>query len=440
MIPGLERAEFLRYGQIHRNTYINAPALLTPTLQLRTHPQVFFAGQISGVEGYVESIATGLVAGRHAVELAAGADIRAFPARDGARIAVRVCFRRRRAQLPAGQHHVRFAAHAGRSDAAAVPARQKGAPRRSLPAGAREAGRIQFRLCLTCPGKSGYFWTNCAVRTLPQHTVRNYASDLDQFLAYFTLPGETKPTVEGIDALAIREWLGHLYEQRLTAVSMRRKLAAVRSFFKFLLREGLVEKNVARMVRTPKMPKTLPEVMTAEQTNALVDGVTGAADKFERPYPARDLAIFELLYGCGLRISELVGLNLDDFDFSERWIRVRGKGKKERQVPYAGKATAALDRYLALRKPAGGHAQALFLNHRGGRLTDRGARGIVKFYARDDHRRFVHPSAQPAACLRHASAERWRRSASHPGAAGACQAIHDTEIHASVAGRSDGRV
>jgi integrase/recombinase XerC len=214
-----------------------------------------------------------------------------------------------------------------------------------------------------------------------EHTVRNYASDLDQFVAYFTIPGENKPTVERIDTLAIREWLGHLYEEQLTAVSMRRKLAAVRSFFKFLLREGFVEKNVARMVRTPKIPKTLPEVMTAEQTNALVDGVTPAADKFERPYPARDLAIFELLYGCGLRISELVGLNLEDFDFNERWIRVRGKGKKERQVPYAGKATVALEGYLALRQPDSGSGSALFLNHRGGRLTDRGARGIVKFYA-----------------------------------------------------------
>lgn len=215
-----------------------------------------------------------------------------------------------------------------------------------------------------------------------EHTIRNYASDLDQFLAYFAIPDETPPTVEQIDALAIREWLGHLYEQRLTAVSMRRKLAAVRSLFKFLLREGVVEKNVARMVRTPKAPKTLPVVMTAEQTNTLVDGVTGAADKFERPYPARDLAIFELLYGCGLRISELVGMNLDDFDFNERWIRVRGKGKKERQVPYTGKASAALERYLALRQPDRDSAQALFLNHRGGRLTDRGARGVVKFYAR----------------------------------------------------------
>ncbi len=227
----------------------------------------------------------------------------------------------------------------------------------------------------------GLFLDELRRQNASEHTVRNYASDLNQFVAYFDVPGKPKPTVQELDALAIREWLGHLYEQRLTAVSMRRKLAAVRSFFKFLLREGLVEKNVARMVRTPKAPQLLPSVMTAEQTNALVDGVTPAADQFDRPYPARDLAIFELLYGCGLRISELVGLNLDDFDFNERWIRVRGKGKKERQVPYAGKASDALERYLALREPVRGNERTLFLNHHGGRLTDRGARGIVKFYA-----------------------------------------------------------
>src|SRR3984885_1383725 len=231
-------------------------------------------------------------------------------------------------------------------------------------------------------GQIDLFLDELRRQSASEHTVRNYALDLHQFLVYFAIPGKPKPTLEQIDALAIREWLGHLYEEQLTAVSRRRKLASVRSFFKFLLREGLVEKNVARMVRTPKAPKTLPAVMTAEQTNALVDGVTGAADKFERPYPARDLAIFELLYGCGLRISELVGLNLDDFDFNERWIRVRGKGKKERQVPYAGKASGALDRYLGLRQPDSSSGQALFLNHRGARLTDRGARGIVKFYAR----------------------------------------------------------
>ena len=79
MIPGLENAEFLRYGQVHRNTYINAPALLASTLQLRARPRIFFAGQISGVEGYVESIATGLIAGRGAAALAADENFREFP-------------------------------------------------------------------------------------------------------------------------------------------------------------------------------------------------------------------------------------------------------------------------------------------------------------------------------------------------------------------------
>ena len=211
------------------------------------------------------------------------------------------------------------------------------------------------------------------------HTLRNYASDLQQFIDYFSPPGEDPPAPADFELLALREWLSHLYSQGLTAITIRRKLAAVRSFFKFMLREGVVESNVARLLRTPKAPKTLPRVMTAEQTNNLVDQV--AAGRFDRPHPARDLAIFELLYGCGLRISELVGLNLEDFDFAERWIRVRGKGRKERQVPFGVKAAAALKRYLAGREPAKATDRALLLNHAGERLTDRGARGIVKFYA-----------------------------------------------------------
>ena len=116
---------------------------------------------------------------------------------------------------------------------------------------------------------------------------------------------------------------------------------------------------------------------TAEQTNTLVDAV--GADTLDRPHPERDLLLFELLYGCGLRISELVGLNLTDFDMAERWILVRGKGRKERQTPYGAKAASALEKYLAVRNSAD---PALFLNHQGQRLTDRGARGIVKLYAR----------------------------------------------------------
>ena len=145
----------------------------------------------------------------------------------------------------------------------------------------------------------------------------------------------------------LREWLTSLYDRRLDAISIRRKLAAVRSFFQFLLREKSVPTNVAASCGLPKRPSECPWCPLPNKPTRLVDGV--AQDQFERPHPERDVALFELLYGCGLRISELVGLNLDDFDFRERWIRVRGKGRKERQVPYAEKASAALEKYLGQR-------------------------------------------------------------------------------------------
>src|SRR5580692_9977187 len=209
------------------------------------------------------------------------------------------------------------------------------------------------------------------------HTLRNYAADLAQFADYFSPPGAGPPVPSAIDSLQLREWLGSLYQRGLDPISTRRKLACIRSMFKFLLREGTISTNAARLVRTPKSPKRVPSVPTAEQTNTLVDGV--AADTLDRPHPERDLLMFELLYGCGLRISELVGLNLADFDMAENWILARGKGRKERQIPYGTKAAAALEKYLAVRHSAD---PALFLNHHGTRLSDRGARGIVKMYAR----------------------------------------------------------
>ena len=210
------------------------------------------------------------------------------------------------------------------------------------------------------------------------HTVDAYAADLREFLHYLS-PPETEPPAPGaIDLLILREWLAALYNRQLSTVTIRRKLAAVRGLFRFMLREGLVAVNVARLVRTPKAPRKLPEVMSADQVNALIDGVPAA--QLEQPHPVRDRAIFELLYGCGVRVSELAGLNLHDLDRSERWLRVRGKGRKERQVPIPGKAAEALERYLAER-PVVGDEPAVFLNHHGGRLTDRGIRGIVKLYA-----------------------------------------------------------
>ena len=211
------------------------------------------------------------------------------------------------------------------------------------------------------------------------HTLRNYESDLRQFAEYFSPPDTLPPAPSAITSLHLREWLGSLYERGLDVVSTRRKLAAVRSLFHFLAREGTIATNVARLVRTPKAPRRVPAVPTAEQTNGLIDSVAKA--ELDRPHPARDLLLFELLYGCGLRVSELAGLNLDDIDRGEQWLRVRGKGRKERQVPYGSKAAQALERYLPKRL-AQPREQALLVNHRGTRLTARGMHGIVKFYAR----------------------------------------------------------
>jgi integrase/recombinase XerC len=210
------------------------------------------------------------------------------------------------------------------------------------------------------------------------HTVGAYAADLRQFLEFLSPPEMAPPEPPAVDLLMLREWLAALYRMKLAAVTIRRKLAAVRGLFRFLLREGVVRVNVGRLVRTPKAPQKLPEVMTPDQVNTLIDGV--AADKFDRPFPLRDRAIFELLYGCGVRVSELAGLNLEDVDRGARWLRVRGKGRKERQVPLPGQAAGALERYLAQR-PVAREERAVFLNHRNQRLTTRGICGIVKLYA-----------------------------------------------------------
>ena len=231
----------------------------------------------------------------------------------------------------------------------------------------------------TLPGGIERYLTDLRLQNASPHTVRNYASDLEQFAAYFSPKGQQPPAPADFTVLHLREWLGDLYHRRLSPVSVRRKLAAVRSLFQFLAKQGAVPSNIARLVKTPKAPQRLPAVPTAEQTNELINAV--AEDRLERPFPERDRLIFELLYGCGLRISELVGLDLEDFDFREQWIRVRGKGRKERQVPYGATAAAALEKYLGARS-AKPKERALLVNRLGTRLSDRGARGIVKLYAR----------------------------------------------------------
>ena len=137
--------------------------------------------------------------------------------------------------------------------------------------------------------------------------------------------------------------------------------------------------NPSRRLRTPKVKQRLPEVMSEEKTNLLIDAVD-AGEVIEKPSRERDLACLELLYGCGIRVSELVGINLEDLDIRQGWLRVRGKGNKEREVPIGERAAAAVERYLAVRNAAQAE-RALFLNGRGARLSDRQVRRLVKLYA-----------------------------------------------------------
>jgi integrase/recombinase XerC len=239
-----------------------------------------------------------------------------------------------------------------------------------------------------------------SVRNSSPHTIRSYENDLAQFLRFLTPPETAMPRPEDVTHLMIREFVANLHDQKLEKSTIARKLAAIRSFFKYAVREGLVVRNPARMVATPKLPKRIPSVVSAEDLNSFLDSIVekparastrrraGTVNDDSRLMVRRDRAILELLYASGLRVSELTGLNLGDMDRKELMLRVRGKGNKERIVPYGGKAQQALEAYEPLReevlRKAGsrGERQAVFLNHMGTRLTQRSVARIVKKYSR----------------------------------------------------------
>jgi integrase/recombinase XerC len=225
-------------------------------------------------------------------------------------------------------------------------------------------------------------------RNYSPHTLRNYGSDLEAFFDYFRHGGARKrrvPDIAEIRYQDIREYLGTLYARRLQPSTIARKLAALRSFYRFACREGWTQENPAKLVSTPRLPQRLPEVMTAEETNRLLDAATNSPETVPHrlaALAARDLLILELLYGAGLRVSELVGLDAEQVNSGEQLLLARGKGKKEREVPFGKKALAALQAYLPeraelLRKNRSG-SKALFINSRGMRLTARSVGRIVK--------------------------------------------------------------
>ena len=232
-----------------------------------------------------------------------------------------------------------------------------------------------------------------AMRDASVHTTDAYLSDLDQFCAFLEERG-----VEILAAghLDIRAWLAALHGAT-KAATRSRKLSAVRSFYAFLCREGLVTRNPGRLVMSPKKPKQLPKVVPAAELTVLFDSIDTSD-----PVGARDKAVIEILYGGGLRVSELSGLDLEDWDRSANTVRVLGKGSKERVVPLGSRAKEALDAYLPQRETfdGAGETAAVFLNTRGGRLMPRSIRRLLDKWTEEAAlSRHIHPHA-----LRHSFA------------------------------------
>jgi integrase/recombinase XerC len=226
-------------------------------------------------------------------------------------------------------------------------------------------------------------------RNLSEHTLRNYASDLEQFLDYLA-PADSRtgkrsaPAITAIDHITIREWLATLHAAKKTKASIARKLAALRTFFQFLVREGMLELNPAKLVSTPRTEKKLPKHLSIEEAIRFVE-----TPDVETDLGKRDRAILELMYATGVRVAELTRLNLGHIDFKNRLVRVAGKRRKERIVPFGEPALKALKSYIEVR---GGfleaapvsqrEPEALFLNYQGTRITTRSVGRMVEKYIR----------------------------------------------------------
>ena len=216
-------------------------------------------------------------------------------------------------------------------------------------------------------------------KNLSYHTRRSYLSDLRQFREFLLENGVDRPS--DVDQLVIRAFLASLYRGGIKKVTVSRKVASLRAFFKFLLREGKIRYNPAQMVQAPKADKYLPSFLSIDEVFSLLGvkfgpGVSGL----------RDRAIIEFLYSAGVRVGELTGLNVGDVDFSNSLVKVRGKGRKERIVPVGGPALSALKDYIGSRPGTGGDkaggytGSPLFLNRSGSRLTTRSVRRIIDKY------------------------------------------------------------
>ena len=446
MIPGLEQAEFVRFGMVHRNTYINGPTVLAETWQTRTNPALFFAGQISGVEGYVESAASGLIAGRNAAALVRGEELHVPPRTTAiGALAFYVSHANPHDYQPTNitfgimeppPTHIRDKQK--RKLAIADRALEELARwNRDIRSADLQVGRFGLR---RMKDTLKDFLQHLRRRDVSPHTLAAYENDVATFLqhtAHIRQKHVEALSAADVDAFAIRAFLGELHRQRISASSSARKLSAIRTFVKFLRREDLIEDDPAALVASPKKPETIPAHLTVGEMNRLLEMPDAST-----PLGRRDRAILELFYASGLRLSELVGLDMEDVNLSGRMVRVMGKGRKERLVPFNSATADALRAWLKDRNASGQRAEGRGQTKRARaasaaavpQLSRRTVVGPQRRSSRAPLRRRVrrevrHQPARAATFVRDPSARERRRSASHSRAAGSCASEHDSTLY-----------
>lgn len=213
-------------------------------------------------------------------------------------------------------------------------------------------------------------------RGASEHTIKGYTYDLKQFADYLKKNGETID-LASVDHIKIRGFLAELHKRGESRNSLGRRLASLRSFFRYLNREGIVEMNPAKMVSSPKKEKKLPSFLTLDEAIRLVESPSS-----DDIYGARDRAILETFYSAGIRLSELTSLNLEDLNLTDGLVKVRGKGKKERIVPLGSKAISTISKYINRMEKKDVRPRPLFLNRSGKRLTTRGIEHILGKYVK----------------------------------------------------------
>lgn len=215
-------------------------------------------------------------------------------------------------------------------------------------------------------------------RNCSPHTVTAYGNDLRQFAAFLTERHGGTPDLGRVDQRTIRLYLGLLLEEGRARRSVARALACLKSFYTHLRRTGAADRNPAALIAAPKLDKPLPQFLDEDAARRLME----VPDR-STPAGARDAAVLELLYGAGLRLSELSALDLGSVDQEGGTVKVRGKGSKDRIVPVGRSALRALASYLAVRAqvPRPGSAlrepRALFLTATGRRMSGRSIHDLV---------------------------------------------------------------